>query len=63
MLLTKEHYELMAQFEKAYHGRMDKEEKADWSRGIIYQDGKVNEMFKIYRAGFSYGKFCGQQDA
>lgn len=58
MLNTKEHYELIAQFEKHYKGlgRLEKEAKEDWVRGIIYEDGKTNEMFQMYRSGYAYGK-------
>ncbi len=58
MLNSKEHYELIAQFEKECKGmgRIDKEEKSDWARGIIYQDGKMNALFSIYRMGYAYGK-------
>lgn len=64
MLNTKEHYDLLAQFEKAVrHGRFDKEAKQDWGRGIIYQDGRVNEMFKVYRLGYAHGKAVERLDA
>ena len=56
-LNSKEHYELMADFERLCKpGRTDKEPKDMWARGIIYQDGTVNEMFKIYRLGYAHGK-------
>jgi len=58
MLMTKEHYDLMAAFEADCKGmRLDKELKTDWARGIIYQDGRVNEMFLVYRKGYSFGIF------
>jgi hypothetical protein len=56
MLKTQEHYDLMAMFEREFSGRMDKEPKESWARGIIYQDGHVNELFKAYRHGYAYGK-------
>lgn len=56
MLMTKEHYELMACFEREFKGRMDKEDKALWSRGAIYQDGGINQMFLAYRRGYALGK-------
>lgn len=58
MLNTSEHYELIAQFEKDCKGigRLDKEDKTMWQRGNIYQDGRVNELFKVYRMGYAYGK-------
>ena len=57
-ILTKEHYDLMAEFEKNFkHLRLDKEEKSLWKDGHIYQDGEVNQLFKVFRLGYSYGKF------
>lgn len=57
MLGTKEHYELMEHFEREFkHNRLDKEDKSLWSRGIIYQNGHVNELFLAYRRGHSLGK-------
>lgn len=53
-LLTKEHYDLMAQFEREHSGRFDKEDKALWLKGIIYQDGRVNELFLVYRRGYAF---------
>jgi hypothetical protein len=65
MLNTKEHYELMAQFEKEFKGagRMDKETKGDWARGIIYEDGIMNNLFKVYRSGYAYGKCVERLEA
>ena len=57
MLHTKEHYDLMAQFERAFkHRRLDKEPKDFWPKGVIYQDGHVNELFLAYRQGYALGK-------
>lgn len=59
MLHTKEHIELMAQFEKdckLHIGSVDKEQKDIWARGAIYQDGKTNELFLLYRKGYAFGK-------
>jgi hypothetical protein len=55
---TKEHYDLIAQFERdmAGMGRMDREDKSMWARGIIYQSGEMNALFKAYRMGAAYGK-------
>lgn len=54
MLITKEHYDLLAQFEREHSGRFDKEAKEFWPRGIIYQDGRVNEQFLAYRRGYAF---------
>ena len=59
-LLSKEHYELIEQFEKQFNGRFDKEEKSIWAKGNIYQDGSVNQMFLLFRAGYALGKACHQ---
>jgi len=57
MLKTQEHYDLMAQFEKQFKGcRLDKEPKDDWPRGIIYQNGQTNELFRAYRLGYALGR-------
>jgi hypothetical protein len=57
MLNNKEHYELIAMFEKEFKGfRLDKEEKSFWSKGNIYQNGETNNMFLAYRKGYSFGK-------
>ncbi len=57
MVITKEHYSLMKQFEKDIKGeRFDKEDKSLWGRGIIYQNGLTNNLFKAYRLGYSLGK-------
>ena len=57
-LLSKEHYELIEMFEREFKGqfRMDKEDKSLWPKGVIYQNGEANLMFKAYRHGFAYGK-------
>lgn len=57
MLKSKEHYDLMAQFENdCKPGRLDKEPRESWPRGVIYQDGQVNALFLVYRMGYAYGK-------
>lgn len=57
MLHTKEHIDLMKQFEKDYKFRQPaKEDKSLWLKGHIYQNGEINNLFKAYRAGYSLGK-------
>lgn len=57
MLTSKEHYDVLAQFEKQFsHKRLDKEPKERWSKGNIYQDGNVNDLFIAFRNGVAYGK-------
>lgn len=62
MLKSQEHYDLMSAFERTHRGRMDKEPKEFWSRGRIYQDGKVNELFLAFRQGYAYAKATAYGD-
>lgn len=62
VLFGKEHYALMAEFEKAFRGnRLDKEEKGFWPKGIFYQDGKINSLFLAFRLGYSLGIAEGRE--
>ena len=55
-LTSKDHYELIAQFDKQFsHRRLDKEDKALWLKGNVYQDGATNELFLAFRSGAAYG--------
>lgn len=56
MLGTKEHYEVMAEFEKSFRGRFDKEPKELWKKGRVYQDGGLNNLYKVFLLGYSLGK-------
>ena len=57
MLNSKEHYDLMAKFDRDFKNeRLEKEPKDMWCKGRIYQDGNVNRMFLAYRMGYAYGK-------
>jgi hypothetical protein len=57
MLNTQEHTDLVTQFERdCKPGRLDKEPRASWARGIIYQSGEVNALFLVYRHGYAFGK-------
>lgn len=59
-LKSQEHIDMMAMFErvarKEFGGRFDKEDKAIWSKGRIYQDGPTNERFLAFRHGVAYGQ-------
>lgn len=56
-LFSAEHYDLMEMFEREFRGhRLDKEDKALWPKGNIYQSGETNDLFLAYRKGFSYGR-------
>lgn len=60
-LNDKEHYDLMAAFERTRkHQRLDKENKNIWKDGWIYQDGEVNSEFKAFREGYALAKFLCQ---
>ena len=53
---SKEHFEMMAFFEKEHKSmRLDKEPKELWSKGNIYQNGETNAAFVSFRFGVSYG--------
>lgn len=55
-LFDKEHYELIAEFEKVFKGRFDKEAKERWAKGYIYQNGEINQLFIAFRHGYALGK-------
>ena len=64
MLKTQEHYDLMAQFEREHKGRrLDYEKKDLWPKGVIYQDGAVNELFLAYRRGYMLGNAMSRDAA
>lgn len=55
-LTSKEHYEIIEQFERTYpYIRKDKEPKEIWNK-YIYQDGQVNELFIAFRFGVCFGE-------
>ena len=62
MLKDKEHYDLIAAFERSHKERFDKEDKALWPKGIIYQDGRANELFLAYRNGYAYSQADTRSD-
>ena len=57
MLGTKEHEDIVNAFDRAHKGRrLDKEPRDLWRRGVVYQDGHVNELFKAFREGYAFAK-------
>jgi hypothetical protein len=57
MIGTKEHYDLLVEFEKMFKSeRLDKEEKSLWKKQIVYQDGQVNQKYQAFILGYSLGK-------
>lgn len=62
MLNTKEHADIMLQFEKEYkYLRLDREDRSIWPRGNIYQDGQANRLYLVYRNGYALAKCVYQQ--
>jgi len=56
-LITKEHYEIMEQFEKLHsYLRLDKEPKEIWEKSTIYQNGETNKLFLSFRLGYAVAK-------
>jgi len=62
MLNSKEHYDLMDEFERQHSGRMDREDKSLWQRGVIYQDCHVNDLFLAFRRGYAYSHAYTRSD-
>jgi hypothetical protein len=64
MLKTQEHEEIIKMFEIEFKGRrFDKEPKAIWTMGRIYQDGQLNELFLAYRRGYAFAKATHREAA
>lgn len=63
MLLTKEWYDLVAQFEKQFaYMRLDKEkDKELWKKGHVYEDGHTNLFFMAFSKGYAFGKVVGRE--
>jgi len=65
-VLSKEHHELMFDFEKTMKQyslcpRMfDRENATDWGKGRIYQNGEVNKMFIVFRLGHAAGIYANR---
>jgi hypothetical protein len=55
---SKEHYELMLDFEKQFKGkRLDRESNKElWAIGQVYESGEVNILFLAFRRGYELGK-------
>ena len=55
-ITSKEHYDMIAMFERSFPGhRFDKEDKALWAKGYVYQNGETNNLFLAFRQGVAYG--------
>jgi hypothetical protein len=56
-LLSQDHYDLIAMFDRLYKGeRLDKETKDMWPKGYVYQNGETNRLFLAFRQGVAYGR-------
>lgn len=53
---SREHYELMDQFEKRYKEKPKREEKSFWPKGAVYCNGETNRDFLNFREGYSFGR-------
>lgn len=64
MLGTKEHYELIDQFDRQFkHCRLDKEkDRGLWVKGNVYQDGHVNDLYAAFFKGYAFGKFVARDE-
>lgn len=61
-LLSREHYDLIDMFDRLYKGhRLDKEAKAMWPRGYVYQNGEVNDLFLAFRQGVAFGQALNRE--
>lgn len=61
-LNSKEHIDIMAQFERdvkrchVHSLRFDREDKSLWAQGNVYQHGPTNELFQVFRMGYAYAR-------
>jgi len=54
---SKEHYEILEMFEKNFSNhRLDKEPFDLWKKGIIYQNGETNNLYKAFILGYSFAR-------
>jgi hypothetical protein len=55
---SKEHYELLIEFEKNFTGiRLDREkDKNLWKNGQVYENGETNKLYKAYQLGYSLAR-------
>ena len=59
---SKDHYEAIAMFDKIVNShpamcfRLDKEDRAMWRKGIVYQDNAANVAFAAFLQGVAWGR-------
>lgn len=65
MLGTKEHCEVMRQFQKDFKLEPTPrlEHRSLWKSGFIYCHGATNNLFMAYRMGYAFGKAIGRESA
>jgi len=54
-ITSKEHFDLLAQFEKPFKSKPAREEKSLWAHSI-YCDGAINRDFLRFREGYALAK-------
>jgi len=54
---SKEHYEIMKQFERDFkYLPLTKEQDKDlWKIGAVYKNGQTKDLFKAFRIGYYFG--------
>ena len=54
---SKEHDDIIKSFEKVFYQlRLEKEEKELWRKGLVYQSGETNSLYKAFIHGYSEGR-------
>jgi len=54
---SKEHYDILDNFEKNHkYLRLDREEQSLWGIGQVYQNGETNNLYKSFILGYSLGR-------
>ena len=61
-LTSKEHYDLMANFEQQFKTKPEREAKELWKHSI-YCDGQINRDFIRFREGYALAKAIYQNAA
>lgn len=57
MIGTREHYDLLACFEREFsYLRLDREPKELWKERCVYACGETNALYLAYVAGYALGK-------
>ncbi len=56
---SRELYDMMEMFERTSFSkcyRKDREDNSLWSKGVYYQNGALNDIFRAYQSGYSYAR-------